>query len=82
MSEIKYVVNGKYVDPNGKELGDAPSKADRAKKPGKAADAGTPPAEDNRTVDQLKAALEAAKVTIPADAKKDDLLKLAADNKA
>lgn len=31
MSEIKYILNGKYIDPNGKELGDAPSKEDRAK---------------------------------------------------
>lgn len=31
MSDIKYILNGKYVDPNGKELGDAPSKEDRAK---------------------------------------------------
>lgn len=40
------------------------------------------PATDKRTVEQLKAALDARQIAYPADARKDDLLKLATENGA
>lgn len=51
-------------------------------KPTKAPDADQPPkpqTEDDRTVVELKAALDAAKVEYPSTAKRDDLVKLAAE---
>lgn len=55
-------------------------KLDANGQPVKAAAQAQAPTEDKRTVAQLTEALEAKKVAIPDGSKRDDLVKLAADN--
>lgn len=69
MSDVKFIRAGRFVSPAGEDLGPAQA----------AAKAPEQPKADDRTVDELKAALDAKGVDYPSDAKKADLLKLAAD---
>ena len=63
-----------------REEKEAAERADRERQAAEDA-AAAEPAEDTRTVPELKAALDAAGVEYDSKAKKDDLLKLAQDNK-
>ncbi|GGL15832.1 hypothetical protein [Deinococcus radiotolerans] len=73
--------NGKPVDGEKAEASAASKGADDDQGNGQGS-ANTPQATDRRTVPQLTAALTAKGITIPDAAKRDDLVKLAADNGA
>ena len=60
--EVKFIVRGRFVSPDGADLG--PAENEQVE-------------QDDRTVSELTAALEAAEVEIPSGSKKADLLKLA-----
>ncbi len=88
--EVKFIKDGRLVDPNGKDLGAAPtpnSEPAKTSDDGRGTpplDPGTPPQapEDTRTVAELKAALDAKGVQYDQNAKKADLQALAAEHSA
>lgn len=66
--EVMFIVRGRLLDPNGVDLGPAPKAQP---------DTDSQPTPDDRTVEELRDALEAAEVKIPSGSKRADLLKLA-----
>lgn len=71
----EFIVRGRRVDPNGKDLGAAPEQAAEVEEQEEGEEGA-----DTRKVEELRSALEAAGVEIPSGAKKADLQKLAAQH--
>lgn len=72
--EVKFIVRGRLVSPEGKDLGAAPKAGEVAEEAeGQEEEEGA----DTRKVEELRSVLEAAQVEIPSGAKKADLQKLA-----
>lgn len=80
--EIKFIRQGRYVDPNGKDLGAVEKEKSKAAGNDQGDSGSQQAAEDTRTVAQLKDALTAKGVAFEKDAVKADLQKLAADHGA
>lgn len=78
MADVKFIVRGRFVSPEGKDLGPAPKAGELAEQ-AEEQEEGEDGA-DTRKVEELRSALEAAGVEIPSGAKKADLQKLAAQH--
>ena len=73
--DVKFIVRGRFVNPEGKDLG--PVEAEQPEEQPEEQDEEQGEGTDTRKVEELRDALEAAEVEIPSGSKKADLLKLA-----